>query len=192
MVNSDSTVTDGPLTIMGQDGITEMWQFLRSIFPDTTVVYQQENGVPLPPDPMIVMNTISTKRLSFNRHTLDDAQGAIATITDPAEVLLQIEFFGSGAQRRMATFRTLWQDAFAFDWFASNNKNARPLYEKGGTQMQFINESGNYEQRWICDVALQINQSVTYTTETAINPGQINLVEVDGKPQNRSRCLGNT
>ena len=179
-INSDGSVTDGLFTVTTQDGITEMWQFLNATFPDTSVVYQQENGVPLPASPTIVMNTVSTRRLSFNTHKLQNfGDGSVATIIEQVEVVLQVEFFGSGAQRRMATFRTLWQDAYAFDWFVNNGKQSRPLYERGGTQQMFINESDGYEQRWICDVTLQVAQSVSYTTQTAINPGKIGLNEVD-------------
>lgn len=169
------------LTLQSDDGITQMWKFLTSLWPigsGVSVVYAQENGVTLPSDPCIMINTISTDRLDFNvRKMTGDQQ---LTITQQVEVHLQLDFFGNGAQSRASQFSTLWQDAYAFDWFKANDMTARPLYARARNQVQFINESDNFEQRWTCDAALQIAQSVTVPQGSAINIGDMNFVEVDG------------
>ena len=173
------------LTYQSDDGIVQMWKFLTSLWPiggGVEVVYAQENGVTLPQDPCIMLNTISTKRLDYNTHRMSaDTSTQELTITQQVEVHLQLDFFGSGAQSRLSQFTTLWQDAYAFDWFKANNLTARPLYARERNQVQFINESDNFEQRWTCDAALQIAQSVTVPQDSAIYPGDIGFVEVDGQ-----------
>lgn len=167
-------------TAQTNDGIVMVWQFLTSLWPiglGVTVFYAQENGVALPPDPSIMLNTVWEERLSFNTHdwSVDSEQ----TIKQQVQVALQLDFFGPGAQSRLSRFSALWYDAYAFDWFKAQGLSCRPLTIRQLRQVQFINESDNFEQRWSCEITLQIEQSVTLSQTTAITPGPISLVEVD-------------
>lgn len=178
---SQSNLIAAPLSSVDvDDGLVMMFKFLTSLWPiggGVTVFYAQENGVALPPDPCIMINTVYTKRLEQNVHTFPG--DGIKTITQQSEVSIQLDFFGSGAQSRMAQFVTLWRDSYAFDWFKAANLPVSPLYATERRQVQFINESDNFEQRWTVEALLQTSQSVTLSVETAINPGTFNLIEVD-------------
>ena len=170
----------GLASFAADDGIVMVWKFLRSMWGDAsgvTIFYAQENGVPLPPDPSIMINSVWEERLSFNTHdfSVDQQQ----TIKQQVQVALQLDFFGSGAQSRLSQLSTLWYDAYAFDWFKSQGLPCRPLTIRQLRQVQFINESDNFDQRWTCEITLQIEQSVTISQETAITPGPISLIEVD-------------
>lgn len=170
------------LTSQTDDGLQQVWRFLNSMWPiggGVEVVFAQENGVTLPSDPCIMLNSISARRLEWNVRSMSDDQQL--TITKQVQVKVQIDFFGLGAQGRASQFTTLWRDAYAVDWFKSQGLSCRPLYASEPTQIQFINESDNFEQRWMCVAELQIAQSVSVDQQSAINPGIIGVTEVDGR-----------
>lgn len=159
------------------DALSSVFKFLKFLFCDVEVVLAQDNGVPDPIGAFIMINAVSTERLSTNRRTITADQSV--AIIQPVQVSIQIDFYGDGAQARQAKFTTLWRDAYAFDWFKSNGYPARPLYSDDRQFMQFVNESENYEQRWMCEAFLQIDQTIVVPQPTATKPGDIGFVEVD-------------
>lgn len=160
------------------DALVSVGQFLVSLFPDCPTILAQENDVPMPEGAFNMINAVSTVRLSTNRRMRPEDQ--TLAIIQPVKVAVQVDFFGANAQGRQAQFTTLWRDAYAFDWFAQNGYPCRPLYSNDRQFQQFINESLNYEQRWLSEAYLQIDQTIVLNEATAINPGSIGLTEVDG------------
>lgn len=158
------------------DALFSVLKFCQAIFPGVPCVFAQENDVPPPEPPYVMANAVATKRLSTNRHVYTATQEAII---QPVQVQIQIDFFGPDAQSRQAMFTTLWRDDFACRWFSEQGFPVAPLYTEDRQFSSYVNESEMYEQRWLCDAFLQIDQTIVIDCDTANQAGPVGLIEVD-------------
>lgn len=177
---SPCSKTTGPVlaTSVAGDAANSIRKFLVYLFPEgVEIIYAQENNVPVPAGDYILINVVGNSKKSSNRRTYG-ADGSVSLWT-PYEASVQLDFFGDGGGDRFALFSALWFDDFAFDWFAQNDTVCRPLYCNDGIQTPFLNESDNFEQRWMANAFLQVNQTIVLEQPIAINPGKVAFVEVD-------------
>lgn len=100
--------------------------------------------------------------------TPDVAQQVIyAGTTDhlqPTEVTIQADIHGPMSADNAARIATLWRDQFGID--ACANVIA-PLYTSEPRQIPFDNGEQQVEERWVVDLAMQANVTITTTQQFA-------------------------
>lgn len=128
--------------------------FVLFLFPEQIVVFGKERAPPAPPQPYTRITPISTIRLSTNRSRYAAYDRTVVT---PFKLRYQLDFFLGGAMDKAATFTSLFRDEQATEWFRKHTSYTSPLYCDRLMQGALINESGNYEERWIVDALLQYN-----------------------------------
>lgn len=137
--------------------------FILSVLPDGVEVVQgQNNRVAEPAGPDFVVMTPSTRhRLSTNTDTWDETgdNPTVIRAEHDAQYDCQLDFHGPNGSDFAATFTALFRDPFAVDEMASYS--VTPLFANDGQQMPFINGEGQYENRWVMTVSVQIKPTVS-------------------------------
>lgn len=153
--------------------------FLHACLPligNDNVRLGQLNRVPMPPGPNFVIYVPATRsRLATNVHTYrpdDFARDA----TQQTRISFFVNFYGPIAADNAQVFSTLFRDSFGCDFL--RQFSAQPLWCDDGQQMPLIDESQQYETRWVIHAMLQVNPTVSTSAEFTDNV-TINILEAD-------------
>jgi hypothetical protein len=137
--------------------------FLAPFTPGAEVVRGQVNRVPMPASPCVILTEILQSDLSVpaTEYQPDDDT---ATIYGPAQINIQIDFYGAPAGEFCKTVKT----AFRSQWgFAAFPANIKPLYTSDGMQSPLTTGEQQYESRWTLTASLQYNPIVTVPQDFA-------------------------
>lgn len=157
--------------------------FLRVLFPDETleIITAQENRVPEPTNAnYIEMTPLRMPRLSTNSVTLA-AGGLSATYTQSSQCVIQLDVHGPDAFNNASIISTMFRSDFAVDNFAAVGPDISPLFADDPRQMQFTSGEQQYEDRYIVEANLQVNQSVTTPTQSA-DALSVDITDVETDP----------
>ena len=83
------------------------------------------------------------------------------------EVTIQADVHGPAAADNSARIATLFRDQFGVDAFAAQGVALAPLYTSDPRQMPFDNGEQQVEERWIIDLVMQANVTITTTGQFA-------------------------
>ena len=119
--------------------------------------------------------TISSETLSAGSQTIEQ----------PAKVAVQLDFHSANltdAGDMAQTVSTLLRDAFGTEQFANQDPNygVVPLYADDPKQMPFVNDSQQYEWRWVVEAMLQANQVVSVPQQFA-DSVEVDIISVDAE-----------
>ncbi len=107
--------------------------------------------------------------------------GAIGALA-PYCLYFQIDFHGPGADTRPAddaqTISALFRDEWLATQLQAANQAVAPLHADEPRQIPFMNGEDQYEDRWVLEVALQVNAVVTIPQEFA-DAAVVGLIDVD-------------
>jgi len=93
-----------------------------------------------------------------------------ATFTMQSEVVYQLDLHskspndptpGADASDMSEVVIAMFRDAYATQFFAAQGITATPLYIDEGQQVPFLNAEEAYETRWVHEVRMQANQTVS-------------------------------
>ena len=158
------------ITPTEDDVLTILRTFLLSITGnDWEVVQGQDNRVPEPTaSNFIVMTPVNSSRLSTNVDTFSASMigGPLDTTdyTRDTQLDVQLDIHGEGGADSARAIATLFRDDYACRIMAPD---VSPLNASDGNQVPFFNGEGQYEDRWVMTLSLQINPIVSTTTEFA-------------------------
>jgi len=135
--------------------IQALGNFLKEVFEDYSVFRGQVNRVPMPKEPLIIMNKISKTRLAFTENNYTD-NGDIQTqdITIRTRYTMQIDFYGKNACDDVLKFVALMNNDYAYYLFPEDIK---PLYTSEPVQMHLITGEKQYTERWKVEAEMQYN-----------------------------------
>jgi len=106
------------------------------------------------------------------------------TVAQDTEVIFQIDFHSPtllDASDMAQTVSTLFRDEFATTFFASLDAPLNlvvPLHADDPKQIPFINDSNQYETRWVLDAHLEVAQAVTVQEQFA-DSTTLKIIDVD-------------
>lgn len=172
------------------DVFTALRAFLQDVLPPQqtspilvrhVVIVGQENRVPEPTaQNYVVMTPLRLPRLSTNYNTLATL-GVDAKTRQSAQVVIQLDVHGPEAFDNCARISTLFRDGFAYDFFQAVNPAIAPLFADDPRQVQFVDGEKQYEDRWIVEANLQVNFTLTRTTESA-RALTLDIIDVETDP----------
>jgi hypothetical protein len=94
-----------------------------------------------------------------------------------SELVIQLDVHGPNAMDNAVTITTLFRDDYGYQTLTAANVNVAPLYADDPKQVPFINDQNAYEDRWIVEAHLQVNQTISLAQQFAAAL-QFTLVEV--------------
>lgn len=160
-----------PVTITpSEDDIFSVLRaFLVEILPaPIEVVRGQDNRVPQPSiDNYVVFWPLRMPRLSTNLEALDQNTGTQQTLTQAAELVVQIDVHGSASFSNSGIISTTVRSSYAVEFFKTISEVVAPLHADEPRQMPFITAEQQYEDRWIVEAHLQVNFTTTATAQSA-------------------------
>lgn len=102
----------------------------------------------------------------------------IESLMQPTNVTVQLDVHGPLSADNAQMITTLMRDEYAVSRFASYGPYITPLNADDPRQVPFINDQKQYEDRWIIEVQLQVNQSVVIPQQFA-EAVDVDLVSVE-------------
>lgn len=150
------------LNISNQDLYREIRLFLLGLFPDATlqIIQSTQNNQPLPEN-AIVMQVLFDSNMDESVTTYNPPNEAM--VQNSVEVRVQLDFYGAMAESRSRIVANLWKN-----YYGTNNMEiCKPLYVQSRQRHPYINDSNQYEDRWILDLGLQYNPTVTHAQDFA-------------------------
>lgn len=121
--------------------------------------------------PYATMTTVLKEQLEFPHFTVSDpiVQPQTLASTMPTEFRVQLDFYGDSTAGDAAQIVfSAFQDPSAFDFFAAQTtQGVYPLYVDSLMQAPMVTGEDSYEMRWMMQVNLQYNPSISTTVQTA-------------------------
>lgn len=163
---------------------------VQSISPDVKfpVVIGQENRVPEPVNisnpknsNYAIMWPLRMPRLSTNLE-LQTALGLALSVTQSSQCVIQIDIHGPEAFNNASIVSTIFRSSYAVGFFEQRGATIAPLYADDPRNMQFApGGEQQYEDRYVVEANLQVNQTVTTSAESA-RTLELGLVNIDTDP----------
>ncbi len=147
---------------------TELRTFILSVLGTavTEVVLLPANRVPMPKTyPFVTMSPLFKTQIERPTATFT---ATTETVMMPTEYHIQLDAYGPTGGDIMQILFTVFNSGDAFDSFnAMTPVGIYPLYSEIPHQHPLVDEEAEYEVRWIMDVCLQYNPTLTTTAQTA-------------------------
>lgn len=145
------------------------------------VMQGQIDRVPEPKSTdFITMVVLRFPRLSTNFDEYD-AVAQTKTITESNQWTLQLDIHGPNSANFAQIISALCRDETGVDTFTSINPAITPLFADEPRQAPFLNAEQAYENRYIVEVNLQVDQTFTITQQSATTI-TVDIYNVDFPP----------
>lgn len=144
------------------DIYTDIRTYLIALF-NCTVIRGRQNNLPLPEDCIVMTILFNTDLDQIKTDYTDNGTGVTAQAQQSIQATMQLDFFGVNAANRSMQVQALWRSPYTTERLSK----CQPLFSKPPQNLQYINESGVYEQRYMLEVALQYNPYYEYNEESA-------------------------
>jgi len=167
-------MTDFTVSLTIDNVIDALAAYLTPFVAGSPIIRGQVNRTPLPLGPFVELTEILTVDLSVPT-TGHDPVLQLNTITGPAQIDVQLDFYGASAGDYFKAARTAFRTGYGFDAFPATIK---PLYMSDGRQSPLTTGEQQYESRWTCTVSMQYNPAITLPQQSA-NTLSASLVSVE-------------
>ena len=116
----------------------------------------------------VAPNTTIRAALGGNTYAVAPAQAVSSqrmaaggkTMMQPAQATIQLDIHGPNSADFAQIIATAFRDEFSVDAFTAINPLISPLFNSDPRQMPFMNAEQQYEDRWVVELELQVNQTV--------------------------------
>jgi hypothetical protein len=98
--------------------------------------------------------------------------------TQSTETVIQLDVHGPNSTDNTNIITTAFRSEAGADMFAAISPAISPLYLEDPRQIPFINAAGQFEDRWVIVVSLQVNYTITFSAQFA-DSVNLQLVDVD-------------
>lgn len=146
------------------------------------VMQSQQNRGAMPTGDFILMTGLNAPGLSTDKTTFIPGQTNPGNETHSRSTQwnVQIDCYGPNAANLAALIATTFKTDYAAAQLALTAIELQPLYANDPHQMTIVNAEGQYEPRWIVEIALQYNPVVTLPQDFAIGltviPAEVDAV----------------
>lgn len=170
-----------PVSITQSDLQTVQRAFLLSILGGSVqVVEGRQNRVSeVPAADFVVMLKAVRRQLSTNEDTWDtaDPTPTILDVATPMECRTQLDVHGPNSSDNAHRIAALWRDNVATAFFAASGFALAPLWATEPRYIEFVNDSAQWEDRWIVDAYTQGNFVLDVPQQFA-NTANVSIVEL--------------
>lgn len=143
-----------------------------------TKIIQQTGGIP---------GGNGTYTVSVSQNVGSETMAAgIETLLQPVEAHIQLDIFGPNSWNNADIVSTVFRDERGVLLFASGDPPVSgaitPLYVEDPRQMPFIDENQQYEDRWVVELHLEVNQTLNLPQEFASALDMTTIANADNYP----------
>ena len=155
------------------DVIDALADFLAPFVDGAEIVRAQQNRVPMPATPCVVLTELFEDDLSVPSVAYDP-QAETQAIKGQTKIDVQIDFYAPNAGDFCKAVKGVWRTEYSASVFPDWVK---PLYCDKGIQSPLITGEQQWESRWTLTVSLQYNPVVTVPQQYAgeLTAGVINV-----------------
>ena len=136
----------------------EIWNYLTKLF-NCPVEQGLQNNAPLSHDGIMMTLLPYSEALDQSQYINADNE---SMIQQSRLYMMQLDFYGEQAFNRANQVGVMWRSNYT----TNELKTIQPLYANQVRNMEFINEQGQYEKRFLLEIALQYNPHYTYTEQS--------------------------
>lgn len=145
----------------------EIWEMFAEMFPtfdSSKIVRGYQNGMPLPIDGIVITFITETDldQLSYSEVTNPDLISQTVTVQTAVKTMMQVDCYGELGQARARQIATMFKNPYACERLQS----CQPLDYRPPKNLSFVNESAEYEPRWMVEIDMQYNPHYTYRQES--------------------------
>ena len=116
----------------------------------------------------VAPNTTIRALIGAGQYAIAPAQSVAAermaaggtSLTQPSQVTIQLDIHGPNSADFAQVISTTFRDGFGVDAFALLNPAISPLFSTDPRQMPFNSGEQQYEDRWVVELELQVDQTV--------------------------------
>jgi hypothetical protein len=149
------------------------------------IIQSQVDFVPEPKvQDFVKMTPMRFPRLATNLEAFTQLSAANnqKTVTQEAECVIQLDVHGPNSANFAQIISTLTRSEDAVDFFNLQNSAITPLYADDPRQMPFNNSEQGYENRYVIEFHLQVNQTITAAQQFA-DQAAVELWSVEHPPE---------
>jgi hypothetical protein len=174
--------------VQESDIYTVLRSFIMSVLGSavTEVIRIPTNRVPMPKTyPFVTMSPVMKQQLEWPSVVASDpsTQPQSNAITQAVRYQIQVDAYGPTSGDLIQTLWGVLQAPDAFDFFAAQTiKGVYPLYADNPRQHALVDEEDEFEVRWMMDVSLQFNPTLTSAVQTA-STATVSIVNVEAAYQ---------
>jgi hypothetical protein len=151
------------VSITVDDVVDALADFIEPFCGASEIIRAQVNRTPMPHGPFVVLTELMAQDIETPL-TEYDGQQDIASITGPARIDVQIDFYGPNAGNQCKAVKNVYRTEYAASQFPDGIK---PLYCSDGIQSPLITGEQQWESRWTLTASLQFNPVVEVPQEFA-------------------------
>ena len=145
----------------------EIWEMFAEMFPtfdSSKIVRGYQNTQPLPIDGIVITFITETDldQLSYSEVTNPDLISQTVTVQTAVKTMMQVDCYGELGQARARQIATMFKSPYACERLQS----CQPLDYRPPKNLSFVNESSEYEARWMVEIDMQYNPHYTYRQES--------------------------
>lgn len=158
---SNQSTSRFTITPTESDIFTSIGDWLKTVLPAGTYILQgQQNQTPQPIGLNCTMLMITRRRLATNDWSYDRT-AQTRTISEPTELAVQANIFGTGSGDAVHRVHSLWRDMYTTEYMANVGDYLAPLYATDPRQLGFVTAENQYSDGWSVDLHMQVNFLVT-------------------------------
>ena len=149
------------------DFLNQMFIEIRAMlleFFTCPIVQGYQNGVPLPIDGIVItfITESDLDQLSYSEVINPDLISQTVTVQTAVKTMMQVDCYGELGQARARQIATMFKNPYACERLQS----CQPLDYRPPKNLSFVNESAEYEPRWMVEIDMQYNPHYTYRQES--------------------------
>jgi hypothetical protein len=160
------------LDLTDSDVYNALVAFVTTLVPGgTPIVRGQQNRVPMPAVPCVVLTTIGVpNRIGTNADNTEavivdsELVGFTAAVEADFEYAVQADFYSPDAESWAMAAELLWRDKIA--WYGMPD-GIKPLYSEGRQQLPLVGAENQWIQRWTMTLVLDYQPTWTQPTQAA-------------------------
>jgi hypothetical protein len=99
----------------------------------------------------------------------------------PTMMTIQVDVHGPNSGDNVQRISTMLRDDYAYLNFTRGTPGIVPLYAEDPKQVPFVNDSNQYEYRWVVEACLQVNATVEDIPQEFFEQIVVGLINVDTK-----------
>ena len=146
---------------------TDVRAWLLSMFPNAPIVRGYQNLEPIPENG-IIMTFLMEKRLDQLSRTYEDDNTNLI-VFDSIQGTMQVDCYGENSHAMARQISSMWQTPITTEIL----QNCQPLYCGDPKDLTFVNETGQYELRFMVGLELQYNTKYENAVQSAIDMSNI-------------------
>jgi len=147
------------------------WAYGGNEYPAVPILRGQQNRVPMPAVPFVIMTTVGTpRRIGTNvdsvEAVIEDGElvGFTAAVKADFEYSMQLDLYSPLAESWAMAVELLWRDNIGF---AAMPAGMKPLYSEDRRQMPLVGAENQWVQRWTMTLYLDYQPTWTQPCEAA-------------------------